>query len=53
MLTEEELLMIRGGGLAATMLNSLSRLIGTILELGRTVGSAIRRGYSKSYCKLD
>ena len=53
MLSDEELLLIRGGGFTATLLNSASRLINTILELGRTVGSAIRRIHSKSYCSIN
>ena len=53
MLTNEELLVVKGGGIGATLLNSLSRLIGTILDLGQTVGSALRRGISKKYCSIS
>ena len=52
MLTEEELLRVTGGGISATLLNSVSRFIGTIFELGQTVGSAIRRLASKKICKM-
>ncbi len=50
MLTNEELLLIQGGGISSTLLNSVSRLINTILDLGKTVGSAIRRIAAKNYC---
>lgn len=46
----EELKVVNGGGLTSTMLNSVARLITTVLELGRTVGSSIRRIKTKSYC---
>jgi hypothetical protein len=48
-LKNEELYKIQGGA-SATLLNAFSRAVSTILELGRTVGSAIRRAYSKNYC---
>ena len=52
MLTNEELLVVVGGaGFTATLMNSLSRLIGTVLNLGQTVGSSIRRAATNSYCK--
>jgi len=53
MLTNEELIVVRGGSITATLLNSVSRLMGTIYELGQSVGSSIRRIRSKSYCKLS
>lgn len=49
-LSEEELNKIYGGAISAALLNAFSRAISTILELGRTVGSSIRRFYSKNYC---
>ena len=53
MLNSEELIIVRGGAFSATLLNSLSRLIGTILDLGQTVGSSLRRVASKKYCKIS
>ena len=53
MLTSEELLVVRGGGIAATLINSVSRLISTILDLGQTVGSALRRATTKKYCSIS
>ncbi len=51
-LKETELYEIQGGGISinATLINAFARAISTILDLGRTVGSAIRRIYSKNYC---
>ena len=40
-MTNKELLMVVGGGITATLLNSIARVINTILDLGRNVGSAI------------
>ena len=49
-LQEQELIKIQGGAITAALLNAISRAASTILEIGRTVGSAIRRLYSKNYC---
>ncbi len=49
-LEEQELFQIKGGAITATFFNSIARLINTVLDLGRTVGSSIRRIYSKNYC---
>ena len=53
MLTNEEMLNVRGGGVTATLLNSISRLVETVLNLGQIVGSSIRRSVSKKICKLS
>ena len=53
MLKNEELITVRGGGITATLLNSLSRLVETLLNLGQLVGSSIRRSFSKKVCKLS
>lgn len=49
-LEDIELQRIQGGAITATLFNSIARLINTVLDLGRTVGSSIRRIYSKNYC---
>ena len=52
-LNESELNYIVGGAsLSGTLLNSVSKLINTLLDLGRTVGSSIRYWRSKKTCKL-
>lgn len=53
MLTSEELIKVKGGGLSATLLNSLSRFMDTVYNLGQTVGSTLRRLISKKTCKLS
>lgn len=56
-LNDEELKKIMGGGitsyLSATFLNAAARAINTVLDLGRTLGSTIRRTLSGQYCKID
>jgi len=49
----EDLIEIKGGAFSTTLLNSVSRLIDTLLKLGQTVGSAIRRSASKNVCKIS
>lgn len=52
-LNNKELMNIDGGsGVTATFLNSISRAISTIMELGRNLGSAIRRTINGSICPL-
>ena len=53
MLSNEEMLNVRGGGVTATLLNSISRLVETVLNLGQIVGSSIRRSLSKKACKIS
>lgn len=51
-LTNKELIMIVGGSssLSGTFINSISKLITTLLDLGRSIGSAIRYARSKKIC---
>jgi len=49
-LEKHELINVSGGGLTATYINAASRAINTILDLGRTVGTSIRRAISRSWC---
>ncbi len=53
MLAKEELIEVRGGGITATFLNSMSRLIETFFNLGQSVGSSLRRVMSKKVCKMS
>ena len=50
-LLDEELLTTYGGAinLNSTFLNSIARVVSTILELGRTIGSSISRLRNKNY----
>lgn len=38
------------GGLNGTIINAISRLISTLLELGRTIGSSLSRFKHKNKC---
>jgi hypothetical protein len=51
-LKKEELLNINGGGISGTLLNSIIRGINVLLDLGRSLGTAIRRLGSNSICPL-
>jgi len=54
-LKREELLNIEGGniGVNGTLISSLTRGINTLLELGRSLGSAIRRVQEGNMCPLS
>lgn len=49
----EDYLIIEGGlSVTSTLINSFSTAIKIVLELGRSVGSALRRGSNGSKCKI-
>lgn len=52
-LSKEQLLEIKGGAITATFINSLARGISTIVDLGRSLGGAIRRIVSNKICPID
>ena len=43
---------VGGASLSGTLINAVSKLINTLLDLGRNVGSAIRYLRSGKTCKL-
>lgn len=51
-LTKTELCNIVGGAVTASFLNAIARGINVILDLGRSVGSAIRRIGNGTVCPL-
>lgn len=51
-LEKQELLTIIGGAISGTLLNSLVRGINAILDLGRSLGTAIRRLGTNSICQI-
>lgn len=51
-LNNQELIEITGGAISASLINSLARGITSLLDLGRAIGSAIRRITSKKICSL-
>lgn len=51
-LSKEELLKISGGEVSASLINAIARGISVFLDLGRTIGAAIRRATSGKTCSL-
>ncbi|MDD2181049.1 MAG: hypothetical protein PHW32_01635 [Bacilli bacterium] len=52
-LNKQELLKIEGGiKISGTLISSLVRGINTLLELGRSLGTAIRRSIGNNLCPL-
>ncbi len=46
-----ELIEIRGGaGLSGTVISAIVRAFSLALELGRSLGTALRRSKTKNYC---
>ena len=53
-MNKEELSLIYGGmTLSTTLLNTLARFVSTSLELGRTLGTTIRRAIEKKKCSYN
>lgn len=48
--SNEELLLVVGGGISGTLINSVVKAATFLLELGRAVGSAIRNAKSGIKC---
>lgn len=51
-MTDNELRLIVGGAanISGSVLNAISRLINTLLDLGRSVGSALRSSKTGNMC---
>ena len=49
-MTKEELRKINGGAISATLITSIVRGINSLLDLGRSFGTAIRRITSGTKC---
>lgn len=50
-LEKHELAQINGGGLSATLFNSIARISKTIYDIGYEFGSTMRRLFSGKICK--
>ncbi len=50
MYQKEELLNIVGGAISGTMINAIVRAVNAVLEVGRSLGTAIRMIASGSRC---
>ncbi len=52
-LKKEEMLKISGGfNLTASFLNAASRAVSTLIDLGRSLGTAIRRSINGKICPV-
>ena len=52
-LNNKELMNIEGGAsLTAAFLNAAARTIETVMDIGRSLGSAIRRAFSGKVCSV-
>lgn len=51
-MSNEELYLVYAGAtkMSGTLLNSVSKLINTLLDFGRVIGTSIRRLIDKNYC---
>ena len=49
-LTKEESMSLYAGGITSTILNAIVKGIGVVADLGRTLGSAIRRLFDNKLC---
>jgi hypothetical protein len=50
-MNNNELLTIKGGvTVSGTLINSIAKLMGTLLNIGRSIGTSIRMAISKHKC---
>ena len=49
-LKNSELIKVQGGALTSSILNALTKAMTTILKIGQTIGSVIRRGVTHTFC---
>lgn len=51
-LEEKQLIKIVGGSISATTINAVAKIFVFILELGRTIGTVIRRSTTGQTCQM-
>ncbi len=51
-LDKNQLMEVTGGTITATLLNAIVRGASVFLDVGRSMGSAIRRFFSGKVCKI-
>ena len=49
-LKNNELIKVQGGALTSSILNALTKAMTTILKIGQTIGSVIRRSITRTFC---
>ncbi len=50
-MTNEELINVKGGAISGTIISGIIKAFGIALELGRSLGTALRRYKDKNLCK--
>jgi len=50
MINNNELMTINGGSTSTTIINTVIKVINAALEMGRTIGTIIKRKVSKKNC---
>jgi len=51
-LNKVEMLNVSGGAISASFINAIARGINTLLDLGRSLGTSIRRSISGKICSI-
>lgn len=51
-LNKQELVQVTGGSITASFLNAMARGFDIVLEVGRSLGSALRRIFSGKKCSI-
>lgn len=52
-LNDDELLMVIGGAVSATLINAFIKGISILIDLGKSFGSSIRRATSNTSCEIN
>ena len=52
-LNDSELSLVVGGNISGTVLQYATKLLSTVFDLGRTLGSSIRRIYDGAVCPIQ
>ena len=50
MLTDNELLLVKGGSISGPVINAFIEIYNKIYDIGRSLGTLIRRAVKKQYC---
>lgn len=51
-LSKNELILVTGGALSSQLINSISKIANTIYDLGKALGSSVRRIIDGSLCQI-
>ena len=49
-LEKEDLMYIKGGAISGAILTSIIRGINSLYEIGRSLGSSVRRLFTRNFC---